>query len=113
MVVTLPINLATMKGRESSADGTFRKGLGYALMSVRYYSRPPKKGKYAMEVSKNLCVEAEHDPCDVGYLHCGYQLRSPPNYGCYINASYAEDVVLGEYSFNCAFVGEDSGLNVV
>ena len=71
-----------------------------------------------MEVSKDLYVDAEHDPYDVGYLYylddsVSDQLRSAPNYDRYINTIYPEDVSLGEYSFNCTFVGDDTGLSVV
>ena len=83
------------------------------------YARPPKKGKYVMEVSRTLTwMQSMHDPYDVGYLYylddsVRGQLRSPPNYGRYINTIYPKDVSLGDYSFNCAFVGDDTGVSFV
>ena len=33
------------------------------------YAKPPKKGKYVMEVSEDLYVDAQHDRYNVGYLY--------------------------------------------
>ena len=82
------------------------------------YTQQPSKGKFVMEVSADLYVDAEHDPYDCGYLYfldadAADGLRNPPNYDRYINTIYPEDELTGEYSFNCDFEGDSSGLSVV
>lgn len=82
------------------------------------YTQQPQEGKFVMEVSADLYVDAEHDPYDVGYLYfldavVADGLCNPPNYGRYINTIYPEDELTGEYSFNCSFEGDSSGLSVV
>ena len=82
------------------------------------YTKQPSEGKFVMEVSADLYVDAEHDPYDCGYLYfldadAADGLRNPPNYGRYINTIYSEDELTGEYFFNCVFEGDSSGLSVV
>ena len=82
------------------------------------YTKQPKKGKFVMEVSSEVFIDAKHHPVDIGYLYYLYDdvaagLRSLPNYARYINTIYPEDELSGEYAFNCQFVGDESGLNVV
>ena len=65
-----------------------------------------------------MYVDAEHHPVDVGYIFyldegVADSLSIPPNSGRYINTIYPEDELTGEYSFNCYFVGDASGLSVV
>ena len=60
------------------------------------YHKQPREGTFFMEVSKDVFVDAEHDPRDIGYLYfldAGISSRyhSPPNYGRYINTIYPED----------------------
>ena len=75
------------------------------------YDTPPKEGKFIMEVSPDMYVDAEHNPVDVGYLF--YLEEGASNYGRYINTIYTEDELTGECSFNCYFEGDESGLSVV
>ena len=58
------------------------------------YKKQPRKGKFTMEVSQDVFVDAEHDPYDVGDLYyldpelskCLH--NNPPIYGRYINTIY-------------------------
>ena len=82
------------------------------------YHKQPREGKFVMEVSKDVFVDAAHDPRDIGYLYLldagiSSQYPSPPNYGRYINTIYPEDEATGEYAYNCLVMGDDSGLSVV
>ena len=47
------------------------------------YNEPPKEGKFIMEVSPDMYVDAEHHPVDVGYIYyldkdVADNLSSPP-----------------------------------
>ena len=82
------------------------------------YQKQPRTGKFIMEVSEDVSVDAEHDPYDVGYFYyldpeLSKGLHNPPNYGRYLNTIYPEDLELGCYSYNCSFMGDESGLNVI
>ena len=82
------------------------------------YKKQPKTGKFIMEVSQDVLVDAEHDLYDIGYLYFldpefSKCLHNPPNYGRYINTIYPEDLELGCYSYNRSFVGDERGLNAI
>ena len=102
VVATLPQIRQQWKKR--SLQHTGHSGRDYDMPICRWdLCKTSQEGKYVMEVSKDLYVDAEHDPYDVGYLYylddsVRGQLRSPPNYGRYINTIYPEDVSLGGYT---------------
>ena len=82
------------------------------------YHRCPTKGRYVMRIHEELYIDAEYDLFDVGYLYFQDQdsvncLASPPNYGRYINTIYPDDMKHSTYHFNCAFIADESGLDVV
>ena len=83
------------------------------------YTKQPKEGKFVMEVSSEVFIDAEHYyTVDIGYLYyldsnVAAGLRSPPNCARYINTIYSENELSGKYAFNWQFVGDESGLNVV
>ena len=57
------------------------------------YTKQPKRGKFVMEVSLEVFIDAEHYPVDIGYLYyidddVAAGSRSPPNYARYINTIY-------------------------
>ena len=82
------------------------------------YKRQSSSGKYIMELSRDVFLDAEHNPYDVGYLffldpELSKGLKCPPNYGRYVNTIYPEDLNLKLFEYNCFFCGDESGLNVV
>ena len=57
------------------------------------YDQQPKAGKFIIEVSRDVFIDAELDPNDVGDLFSldpeVYRRQcSPPNYGHYVNNIY-------------------------
>ena len=116
------VNIANPLGRNDE-KGVFSRcfipaGTRICPYVGEVYERQPSSGKYIMEVSRDVFLDAEHDPYDVGYLffmdpELSKGLKCPPNYGRYVNTIYPEDLDLKLYEYNCVFRGEESGLNIV
>ena len=72
-----------------------------------------------MRIHEDLYIDPEYDLYDIGYLYYHdpetvSSLASPPNYARYINTIYPEDQdSTRSHQFNCAFIADESGLDVV